>query len=273
MGSAAGCKGASVSSRTGKAEQMKSDPDAPAIAEDRGYAFLVNLCILQCAMLFPTDEGARRVYLEATIAKSLLHSVRQVESEDDLIKASAISWALGKVEAYPDILDRALRGPWVAPKDEEKNGLFLDGFIAAYVLLVPCFILARDGKRVGKEETYKALGRYLIEGNYTGRDRPRLIAGWTSHQAVAHLWAAYMLRNHEWPRNHNELTDFWKLSEVIRQWAEGYRPLRSRTTLLEGSMTQKPLGLAPENYHWSPENGLPISDEWARIGDCVRSAL
>jgi hypothetical protein len=251
---------------------MNYEPKAKKDVGNEQSAFLAALLSIQSMMLFPHNSVARTAYFDSTLAKNLMLAADEPKWANETIKAEIVAWAWRNASDNSKIIDTALSGSWVAPKSDEKNELFLDGFIAAYVLLVPSFVLSREGKEVGKEEDNRALGQYLNDRGYTGRDRPQLIASWRSHQSVAHLWAAYMVRNHDWPRKYEELIDFLKLSEAIRLWAEGYHPLRSKSSLLDGNLTVKLPQRVAADQRWSPEDGLPVSDEWAQVEECIQSA-
>jgi hypothetical protein len=97
------------------------------------------------------------------------------------------------------------------------------GEFAATMLLLPLAAYAQ-GRKIGRNAVYKA-----VSGNHTGSHRS-LQKIWKNYEAVAHLWAAFLVSGGV-PSDEEGLITFLSFAELLRRWASTYYPDQARDTL------------------------------------------
>lgn len=93
------------------------------------------------------------------------------------------------------------------------------GEFAATMLLLPLAAYAQ-GRKIGRNAVYKA-----VSGNRTG-SRRSLQKIWKNYEAVAHLWAAFLVSG-DVPSDEEGLITFLSFAELLRRWASTYFPDRA----------------------------------------------
>ena len=115
---------------------------------------------------------------------------------------------------------------------------------------------------------YRVLEKWLSDKDLAkmqGAKLRNLQSIWKYYAPVAHLWAAFILNEHHIPTSAQQLGRFISLSELMRNWAEQYKPSKANDTLLDGAITWKAPKEFPLPFIELDLNSLKIHDEWIAL--------
>jgi hypothetical protein len=182
---------------------------------------------ITAVMLFPDDTGKRGEFLQAMKAEEFKR--RLVDTRD-----------AGKELRFPgdflsDILNHCLRfnsleEEAVAPAVRGAKGVGRPshgGPLVGLTLLIPLIVRRKMGRRIGRGEAYKVLGRLIG----AGASERTLQTNWMKYRRVAHVWAAALLRGNLFGKAAG-LGEFIALAQELRTEAGAYVPRREREPLL-----------------------------------------
>ena len=197
---------------------------------------------IEAVMLFPHDDEKRELFVESALAHAFVQALKRGElGESRLLgDATVMRRAFELAPVYSEMRKAGLEPRLRTPKTETPHFIH-GGLIAAYQLLVP-LLTYRHGQPIGRVVTDSVLAKGLSHtavGRLRGASLRNLEKIWQEYQSVAHLWTAFLLSEYCVPTSAHELVRFVSLAELIRRWAEQYRPRNSKNALLDRDVTWK----------------------------------
>lgn len=216
--------------------------------------------VVYAAMAHPSDECYRDEFLAAMVARCLLEAAD--ENKEDIEIPASIVRILLNAPSYEDIVERATN----SAKKGSIAGDILD-YIAQMHFTGHKQPSVRKAVYVAEDYLSNAVNGY---GEKSGSSNIFIYKCWDEYKTVAHLWAAFRVRqfasqqqknngffNLEEPLCGDYLDKFLTVAEVFRIFGEGFAPpiVKSHESLLPKDETWK----VPESYSL-PNVYLSIQD-------------
>ena len=191
-------------------------------------------------MFFPTDEVKRRSYEHAClgVAASIL-----LDQGFHKSLAADEAWQLFDLAraapAYDGLKAEALR---MIRRNDTKAHFqarpVLAGSVAANALLIPLICNLKYGRSdVGLHQAFRVMLGTDQKDDPTGLRNLQNI--WRHYQPASHLWAAWGMCGWHIMNDADDFKVFVSLSEIIRAWAEQYKPLRANRPMLSDTVVFK----------------------------------
>ena len=240
---------------------------AASQSDGSGDGIAFALLYLESVMLFPYDDAKRKAFMASAVADSLLNVLKDDDQSGDDGNAPLrlMTWALNQAPNFSVLFDEAVNASAWTPAKDLDNDAIHGGLIAAHLILIPLVMHFRYSTSVGRKAAYRVITKWLgAKNRMIGANERNLQHIWERYQSVAHLWCAFVLSDQKFPSSSDELIGFLSLSELIRDWAEQYRPKHSASALLDELITWK----VPPDFELIGRydlDGVTMPDEWVKL--------
>ena len=169
------------------------------VDSDQDNTFLASNYLVG-VMLAPNDEAKQKAWEAAIFGRCARKVAGDPEFGDVQWPGEIVRQMLNAPEYDAAFADLFLKPGARSPAKTETARFLFAGTIVGYAVLIPILLSFRHGIVVGRTAAFRILEQWLgNENRLVGARIRKLQNFWNSYQSAAHLWAAFILLDEQFP--------------------------------------------------------------------------